>query len=58
MTGPRNEKAPRTAATARRARNVASRKSTRSYSAKKLADKSADARTWLARRHRAHPLRR
>jgi hypothetical protein len=55
---PLNEKALRTAATMRRAKNVASLKSTRPCSAKTLADKSANARAWLARRHRAHPLRR
>jgi hypothetical protein len=55
---PVNGKALRTAATMRRARNVASGKSTRPYSAKQLTDKSAEARAWLARRHRAHPLRR
>ena len=54
---PRNKKAPRTAATMRRARNVASRKSTRPYSAKTLADKSAEARAWLARRHRPQRFR-
>ena len=55
---PRNRKALRTAATMRRAKNVRSPKLTRPYSAKTLADKSAEARSWLARRHRAHPLPR
>lgn len=55
---PRNGKAPRTAATMRRAKNVRSPKLTRPYSAKTLADKSVAARAWLARRHRALPLRR
>ena len=54
---PLNEKALRTAATMRRARNVASGKPTRPCSAETLADKSAKARAWLARRHRMHPLR-
>jgi len=54
---PRNRKAPRTAATMRRARNVASRKPTRPYTAKQLTDKSAKARDWLARRHQLHRFR-
>jgi hypothetical protein len=54
----RNEIALCTAATMQRTKTVRPPKQTRPCSAKTLADKSAEARAWLARRHRAHPLRR
>jgi hypothetical protein len=55
---PRNGKAPRTAATTRRAKGVVIGKPTRPYTAKQLTDKSAKARIWLARRHRVQRPRR
>ena len=54
----RNGKAPRAAATTRRAKRVVIGKPTRPYTAKQLTDKSAKARIWLARRHRVQRPRR
>ncbi len=54
----RNGKALRTAATMRRAKGVVIGNPTRPYTAKQMTHKSAEARAWLARRHRAHPTRR
>jgi hypothetical protein len=54
---PRKGKALRTAATTRRANNVASPKPTPLHNGKALTDKSASARDWLARRHRVQRSR-
>lgn len=53
--GPKG-KASRTAATTREA-SVSPVKSTRSYNAKQRADKLAEARAWLGRRHRRQDTR-